>query len=119
MVQSRYHNRDTSGWTQQSSANVHTYDSIRTFKKNVDPGTGRLRIRTNTLSGDYEIYEVNDPNASTDDELSSDDTLIYSYDASSNTKTMGDSDLYTAYFTAGLTYTTQNSQLEISTKQDT
>ena len=32
---------------------------------------------------------------------------------------MGDSDLYTEYFTGGLTYTTQNSQLEISTKQDT
>ena len=119
MVQSRYHNRDISGWTLQSSVNVYTYDSIITSKTNVEPHTGRLRIRTNARTGNYEVYKVNDPNASTNNALSSDDTLIYSYDASSNTKTMGDSDLFVEYFTGGLLYTTQYTQLELSTKQDT
>ena len=58
MVQSRYQTRDISGWDQQSSVNDYTYDSIRTYRRNVDPGYARLRISTNTLTGNYSVYLI-------------------------------------------------------------
>ena len=76
MVQSRYQNRDISGWTQQSSVNSQTYDSIRTYRRNVDPGIARLRIRTNIITGNYSVYLVDDLNSNTGDPLSDDDTEI-------------------------------------------
>ena len=99
MVQSRYQNRDISGWTQQSSVSNQTYDSIRTYRRNGDIGTGRLRIRTNTLTGDYSVYLVGDTNSTTEDALSDDDTLIYTYTGSTDTRLVNDSDLYAQFFT--------------------
>ena len=101
MPQTRYHNRDISGWTQQPSVSDQTYDSIRTYRRNVDPGYARLRISTNTLTGNYSVYLISDPNSDTGDPVSSDDTLIYSYTASSNSNTIGNSSLYSEFFTGG------------------
>ncbi len=119
MVQSRYQNRDISGWDQQSSVNDYTYDSIRTYRRNVDPGFSRLRIRTNTLTGNYSVYLVDDPNSTTSDSLSDDDTLIYSFVGSTNSRTMGDSSLYSEFFTGGAPYLNQASAINLGTKQDT
>ena len=119
MPQTRYHNRDISGWTQQPSVSDQTYDSIRTYRRNVDPGYARLRISTNTLTGNYSVYLVNDPNSTAGDDISSDDTLIYSYTASSNSQTIGSSSLYSEFFTGGSAYTTQQNALNLGTKQDT
>ena len=119
MVQSRYQNRDISGWTQQSSVSSQTYDSIRTYRRNGDIGTGRLRIRTNTLTGDYSVYLVGDTNSTTEDALSDDDTLIYTYTGSTDTRLVNDSDLYAQFFTGGSPYIRQNNALNLGTKQDT
>ena len=119
MVQSRYQNRDISGWTQQSSVSSQTYDSIRTYRRNVDPGFSRLRIRTNTLTGNYSVYLVDDVNSTTGDALSDDDTLIYSYTGSTDRRLINDSDLYTEFFTGGAPYLSQGSALNVGTKQDT
>ena len=119
MPQTRYHNRDISGWTQQPSVSSQTYDSIRTYRRNVDPGYARLRISTNTLTGNYSVYLISDPNSDTGDPVSSDDTLIYSYTASSNSNTIGNSSLYSEFFTGGSAYTSQQNALNLGTKQDT
>ena len=118
MVQSRYQDRDTSGWALQQDVSVHTYDSIQPIQSSGTTGDSRVRVRTNTLSGDYEVYLVNDPTyASNYVPLSSDDTLIYSYGASDDNKTIANEDLYEEFFTAD--NANQDTQLEISTKQDT
>ena len=119
MVQSRYQNRDISGWAQQSSVSSQTYDSIRTYRRNVDPGVSRLRIRTNTLTGNYSVYLVDDANSTTADALSDDDTLIYSYTGSTDTRLIDDSDLYAEFFTGGAPYIRQGNALNLGTKQDT
>ena len=117
MVQSRYQDRNTSGWALQEDVSVHTYDSIQPIQSSGTTGDSRARIRTNTLSGNYEVYLVDDPYSSNSVPLSSDDTLIYSYDASEDNKTIGDDDLYEEFFTAD--NANQDTQLELSTKQDT
>ena len=118
MVQSRYQDRDTRGWALQQDVSVHTYDSIQPIQSSGTTGDSRVRVRTNTLSGDYEVYLVNDPTyASNYVPLSSDDTLIYSYGASDDNKTIANEDLYEEFFTAD--NANQDTQLEISTKQDT
>ena len=119
MVQSRYQNRDISGWAQQSSVSSQTYDSIRTYRRNVDHGVSRLRIRTNTLTGNYSVYLVDDANSTTADALSDDDTLIYSYTGSTDKRLIDDSDLYAEFFTGGAPYIRQGNALNVGTKQDT
>ena len=112
MVQSRYQDRNTSGWALQEDVSVHTYDSIQPIQSSGTTGDSRARIRTNTLSGDYEVYLVNDPYSSTYVPISSDDTLIYSYDASDDNKTIADEDLYDEFFTGN--NANQEDQLELS-----
>ena len=119
MPQSRYQNRDISGWAQQSSVSDYTYDSIRTYRRNVDPGLSRLRIRTNTITGNYSVYLVDDANSSTGDALSDDDTQIYNYNGSTDRRIINDSDLYTEFFTGGSPYIRQSNALNVGTKQDT
>ena len=119
MVQSRYQNRDISGWTQQSSVNSQTYDSIRTYRRNVDPGIARLRIRTNIITGNYSVYLVDDVNSNTGDALSDDDTEIYNYNGSTDRRIINDSDLYAQFFTGGSPYISQGNALNLGTKQDT
>ena len=119
MPQTRYHNRDISGWTQQSSVNSQTYDSIRTYRRNVDPGIARLRIRTNIITGNYSVYLVEDVNSSTGDALSDDDTEIYNYNGSTDRRIINDSDLYAQFFTGGAPYISQGNALNLGTKQDT
>ena len=119
MVQSRYQNRDISGWAQQSSVSSQTYDSIRTYRRNVDPGVSRLRIRTNTLTGNYSVYLVDDANSTTGDALSDDDTEIYNYNGSTDRRIINDSDLYSEFFTRGAPYIRQGNALNVGTKQDT
>ena len=117
MVQSRYQDRNTSGWALQEDVSVHTYDSIQPIQSSGTTGDSRVRVRTNTLSGDYEVYLVNDPYSSTYVPISSDDTLIYSYAASDDNKTIADEDLYEEFFTGD--NANQEDQLELSIKQDT
>ena len=110
-----YSDVDTSGWTQTSSG-ADTYDSTRTLRRDsttVLTGYDRVKIRTNIRTGDYEVYKVNNW---------SDDTLIYSYDASEDEYDINDESLYSEFFVGPdttNTYTNQFNSLSLGTKQST
>ena len=109
---SDYKNRDTSGWSPTSSG-ATTYDSIRTYKRNstdTPSGYDRLKIRTDTNTGDFSVYKVNPY---------TDDTLIHTYDGATNNFTIEDSNLYAEFFTGSATYINQDSAITLGTKQDT
>jgi len=112
---SDYSDVDTSGWTQTSS-DPNSYQSDRTIRRDSEAvlsGYSKVRIITDTTTGNFQVYKIN---------VGSDNTSIFSYDSSSNDTTIDDESLYSEFFVGpeDSTIFTQNlKDITLSTKQST
>ena len=110
---SDYSDVDTSGWTQTSS-DPNSYQSDRTIRRDSEAvlsGYSKVRIITDTTTGNFQVYKIN---------VGSDNTSIFSYDSSSNDTTIDDESLYSEFFVGpeDSTIFTQNlKDITLSTKQ--
>ena len=114
----KYKDKDTSGW-EETSVGAATYDANYTLNQTKNTtikgqNTSRkekatLKITTNIENGNYEVKKTTNVG----------ETVIYSYDASTNKKTVKDSTLYGEFFAGSSENDNQLKNLNLSVKTST
>ena len=114
----KYKDKDTSGW-EETSVGAATYDANYTLNQTKNTtikgqNTSKkekatLKITTNIENGNYEVKKTTNVG----------ETVIYSYDASTNKKTVKDSTLYGEFFAGSSENDNQLKNLNLNVKTST